>query len=40
MKTTELTKGQWGYLNLQTENTNDFNSILSDDKNRQSDFVL
>jgi hypothetical protein len=35
-KTTHLANGQEGYLNLQAENTTDFNSISTDDMNRQS----
>jgi hypothetical protein len=36
MKSDNLAKGQEGYLNLQVENTINFNSILTDDMDRQS----
>jgi hypothetical protein len=35
-KTTDFTKGQGWYLNIQAENTTDFNSILADGLDRQS----
>jgi hypothetical protein len=35
-KTTNLAKGQGGYFNTQAENTTDFNSIFTDDMDRQS----
>jgi hypothetical protein len=34
-KTTNLAKCQWGYFNLQAENTTNLNSILADDMDRQ-----
>jgi hypothetical protein len=36
LKTTDLGKSQRRYFNLQTKNTSDFNSISTNDMDRQS----